>query len=81
MFAITLVPLAPPVTVPEYVGTDQLYLVSAGTIPLVPFVGVTTNGTPLQVTVLIAVTSGVGFSVTISVKDAPTQLPEVGVML
>ena len=48
---------------------------------MVPFVGVTTKGTPLQVTVLIAVTSGVGFKVTTSVKAAPTQLPEVGVTL
>jgi hypothetical protein len=44
-------------------------------------VGVTLNNTPLQITVLIAVISGVGFSVTITVKDAPTQLPEVGCTL
>jgi hypothetical protein len=43
----------------------------------VPFVGVTTNATPLQVTVVIAVTSGVGFSVTVNVKFAPTQLAAV----
>ena len=50
-------------------------------MPLMLLVGVTTKGTPLQVTVLIAVTSGVGFSVTTSVKAAPTQLPEVGATL
>ena len=41
-------------------------------------VGVTTKGTPLQVILVIAVISGVGFSVTIRVKDAPTQAPVIG---
>ena len=50
-------------------------------MPLVLLVGVTTNGTPLQVTVLIDVTSGVGFKVTITVKAAPAQVPEVGITL
>jgi hypothetical protein len=70
---------APPVTVPVNVGTLQLYKLLIGTIPLVWFVGVTTNGTPLHVTVVIAFTSGVGFSVTITVNAAPTQLPDFGI--
>jgi hypothetical protein len=70
---------APPVTVPVNVGTLQLYKPFIGTIPFVPFVGVTTNGTPLHVTVVIAVTSGVGFNVTITVNAAPTQLPDLGI--
>jgi hypothetical protein len=70
---------APPVTVPVYVGTFQVYLVNTGTMPLVILVGVTVKPTPLHVTVVIAATSGVGFSVTTTVKIAPTQLPVVGV--
>jgi hypothetical protein len=64
---------APPVTVPVYVGAFQLYKVLAGTIPSTSLVGVTTNCTPLHVTVLIAVISGVGFNVTVTVKFVPTQ--------
>jgi hypothetical protein len=68
-----LVAEAPPVTVPVNVGTVQLYKLLIGTMPSVIFEGVTTNGTPLQVTVVIAVTSGVGFKVTVTVKFAPVQ--------
>jgi hypothetical protein len=63
--------VAPPVTLPVNVGAFQLYLVNNGTIPFVPSVGVTTNATPLHVTVVIAVTSGVGFNVTVTVKFVP----------
>jgi hypothetical protein len=69
----TFVPLAPPVIVAVYVGTSQLYNVLAGTIPSTSFVGVTLNGTPLHVTVVIELTSGVGFNVTVTVKFAPIQ--------
>ena len=48
-------------------------------MPFVPLVGVTVKATPLHVTVVIALTSGVGFSVTITVNVAPTQAPDVGV--
>ena len=64
---------APPVTVPVNVGILQLYKLLFGTMPFVSLVGVTTNGTPLHVTVVIAVTSGVGFNVTVKVKLAPVQ--------
>jgi hypothetical protein len=70
---------APPVTVPVNVGTLQLYKLLIGTMPFVPLLGVTVNGTPLHVTVLIAVTSGVGFNVTITVNAAPTQLSDLGI--
>ncbi len=70
---------APPVTVPENVGSFQLYKLLIGTIPFVTLVGVTTNATPLHVTVVIAVTSGVGLSVTITVNAAPTQLLDCGI--
>jgi hypothetical protein len=64
---------APPVTVPVNVGILQLYKLLFGTMPFVSLVGVTTKGTPLHVTVVIAVTSGVGFNVTVKVKLAPVQ--------
>jgi hypothetical protein len=78
---ILLVADAPPVTVPVNPGSSHVYLVNSGTIPFVGFVGVTTNGTPLHVTVVIAVTSGVGFNVTITVNAAPVQLPDNGTTL
>jgi hypothetical protein len=72
---------APPVTVPVNTGSFHVYLVNSGTIPLAGFDGVTVNGIPLHVTVVIALTSGVGFNVTITVNAAPTQLPDNGVTL
>jgi hypothetical protein len=68
---------APPVTVPVNVGTLQLYTLPSGTIPFVGFVGVTTNATPLHVTVVIVVISAVGGNVTVNVKFVPTQLAAV----
>jgi hypothetical protein len=64
---------APPVTVPVNPGSSHEYLVNSGTIPFVTLVGVTTNATPLHVTVVISVTSGVGFNVTVKVKFVPIQ--------
>ena len=65
---------------PVTVGALQLYKVPAGTIPFVPFVGVTVNNTPLQVTPVIAVTLAVGLTVTVTVNVVPTpQLTVVGV--
>jgi len=53
--------LAPPVIVAVNVGMFHLYVVPIGTIPFVTLVGVTRNSTPLHVTALIAVITGVGF--------------------
>jgi|SRR5476651_1486619 len=75
----TAVALAPPVNPPVTPGTDQLYVVPAGTIPLATLVGVTVNNTPLHVTVLIAVMLAVGLSVTVTENTAPVQLPVIGV--
>ena len=70
----------PPVIPPVTTGTDQLYSVPTGTMPLVPLVGVTLKITPLHVTVVIAVITAVGFNVTVTVKLAFTpQLSVVGV--
>ena len=67
------VTVAPPVTVPVNVGALQLYKLPSGTMPFVTLVGVTTNGTPLHVTVVIVVISAVGGTVTVTVKFVPTQ--------
>ena len=69
-------PVKPPVTT----GTDQLYVVPAGTIPLVPSVGVEVNNTPLHVVALIALMLTPGLTVTVNTNDAFTpQLTEAGV--
>ena len=64
---------APPVTVPVIIGALQLYKMPSGTMPLVPLVGVITNGTPLHVTEVIELISAVGGNVTVTVKKVPTQ--------
>ena len=74
-----LVALAPPVKPPVTIGTDQVYKVPAGTIPLVPFTGVTVKLMPVQLTVLIAVTAATGLTVTVNWNVAPVQLPVNGV--
>jgi len=81
MIVMLFVAEEPPVTLPVNDGTPHVYLVAIGTIPFVPSVGVTTNATPLHVTAVIALTSGVGFNVTITVNAAPVQLPDNGVTL
>jgi hypothetical protein len=63
---------APPVTVPVNVGALHVKKLPSGTIPFVLFVGVTTNGTPLHVTVVIVVISAVGGTVTVTVNGAPS---------
>jgi hypothetical protein len=62
---------APPVIEALKVGASQLYKVPSGTIPFNPFVGETTNKSPLQETVLIAVISAVGLTVTTTVNAEP----------
>ncbi len=71
--------LAPPVKPPVTDGTDQVYKVPAGTIPLVLLVGLTVNVTPLQLTDVIALITAVGLIVTVRVNVAPVQLPVNGV--
>ena len=67
----------PPVTV----GTDQLKVVLAGTIPLVPLTGVKLKLTPLQVAAVIAEITAIGFTLTVTLKLAPEQLPDKGVTI
>jgi hypothetical protein len=73
-----LLPEAVPV-IPATTGADQEYVVEAGTIPLVVFTGVAVNEFPLQMVELIAVTAGVGLTVTVTLNAVPPQDPEVGV--
>ena len=70
---------APPVKPPLTLGALQLYNVPAGTMPLVRFVGLTVNATPLQLTELIAVITAVGLIVTVKVNVDPIQVPVIGV--
>ena len=73
-----LVPDNPPVK-PVPVGVDQLYVVPAGTVPLVPFTGVVLNIAPEHTVVLIAVTLACGFIVTVTLNATPVQEPDLGV--
>ena len=72
-------PVLPPVINPVTTGALHAYVVPAGTMPFVIFVGVTVKLTPLQVTVVIAVITAVGLIVTVTVNTAPVQVPLVGV--
>ena len=78
---IAPLPLAPPVSPPVTLGALQLYRVPAGTMPLVPLVGVTVNDTPLQLTVVIGVITAVGFRLTVKLNEPPIQLPVTGVTI
>ena len=69
----------PPVIPPVTIGADQLYVVPAGTTPLVPLTGVIVNKAPLQLTRLIAVSEATGLTVKVNWNDAPAQPPEIGV--
>ena len=71
----------PPVKPPVTLGALQLYNVPAGTIPLVRFVGLTVNATPLQLTELIAVITAVGLIVIVTVNVAPVHAPDNGVTI
>ena len=78
MFA-WLVPGAPPVIPPVTTGAAQLYVVPAGTMPLIPFAGVEVKVASLQITFVIGVIAGTGLTVTITVKVAPVHIPDNGV--
>ncbi len=76
---LTPLPVVPPVIPPVTVGALQLYVVPAGTIPFVPFVGVALNCTPPHVVAVIALITAFGFTVTVIANAAPVQLPDNGV--
>lgn len=66
----------PPVK-PVPVGVDQVYKVPAGTIPLVPFTGITVKLTPLQIVVVMALILATGLIATINVNGV--AFPQLGV--
>lgn len=66
-------PAAPPVIPPETAGAPQVYVVPAGTTPLVLFTGVTENATALHAVPVIAVIAGMGLTVTVLVIGVPAQ--------
>lgn len=70
---VTPLPANPPVK-PAPVGAPQLYVVPAGTIPLVLLTGVTEKAVALQTLVVMFVTAGVGFTVMVKFFDGPAQL-------
>ena len=71
------VPIAPPVNPPVTTGTGQVYVVPAGTIPLVPFAGVAVKLPALQIAAgVILVIADFGFTVTVTVKVGPAQVPD-----
>jgi hypothetical protein len=69
----------PPVNPPVTSGAGQLYVVPAGTVPLVPLAGDTLNPVPLHTDEVIVVMEGTGFTVTVTVNGLPTQVPDDGV--
>ena len=83
LIVVCPVAAAPPVNPPVTIGALQAYVVPVGTILLVTaFTGVTVKGLALHVEVVCVLTNGFGFTVTVTVKVAPTQFPaspEVGV--
>ena len=86
MVVFTSVPLILPALVPDNppvkpvpVGVDQLYVVPAGTMPLVPLDGVVLNTVPVHTVVLIAVILACGFIVTVTLNTAPVTPFDNGV--
>jgi hypothetical protein len=71
-------PEAPPVRPPVTVGSSQLYVVPAGTIPFVTLNGDDVKAIPLQTVAVIGVIEGLGLTIIVTVKIVPTQLPDVG---
>ena len=47
-------------------ATSQVYVVFTGTIPFVPFAGITVNVWPLQITTGVVVIFGLGLTLTVN---------------
>ena len=56
-----------------------MYVVPAGTIPLVTFAGEAVNVSALQIVDVITAIDGFGFTVTVRVNGVPVHDPELGV--
>lgn len=71
-------PGAPPAK-PDPVGAAQLYVVPAGTMPSVTLAGMSVKLSPLHIMAFMVFITGAGFTVTVTVKAGPVQLPDKGV--
>jgi hypothetical protein len=76
---VWLVPAAPPLMLPVTDGAAHEYVVPEGTIPLVLFTGVIVKLVPLQEVAVMAVTAGLGLTVTVTVKVDPVHNAVAGV--
>ena len=75
-------PVPPPVILPVTLGALHAYVVPAGTIPFVPFTGVTLKNNPLHVVLVIALITADGFTVTVTVNVAfAPHSDDVGVIV
>jgi len=72
-------PPTPPVRPPVTTGTPQVYVILPGTIPSVPFAGVAVKAEALHTDLVIAVTTGTGLTVTVTVKFDPVHVAVDGV--
>ena len=64
-------PVAPPVIPPVTTGSPHEYVVPAGTMPLIPFDGVTVKVPLLHIVANIGVIEDMGFTVTVVVVVQP----------
>ena len=69
----------PPATVALITGGPHVYVVPAGTIPLVPLRGVKLKFPPLHIVAVMALTAGIGLTVTVIVNAAPVHAAVDGV--
>jgi hypothetical protein len=60
-------------------GTPHVYVVPAGTIPLVTFAGAAVKVPPLHIVVVILLIPGFGLTVIVTVKVLPVHDPDNGV--
>ena len=72
-------PPTPPVRPPVTTGTPQVYVILPGTIPSVPFTGVTVKAEALHAATVILLMAGFGFTVIVTVKFDPVQVAVAGV--
>ena len=63
----------------KWIGAPQVYVVSSGTNPSVPLVGVTTNEVPVHIVRLIVLIAGAGLTNTVRLNTSPVHAPNDGV--
>ncbi|MBK8884447.1 MAG: hypothetical protein IPN67_19440 [Bacteroidales bacterium] len=60
-------------------GAVHVYVVPPGTISAPPLTGVIVKAAPLQIVAVLFAIVALGFTVTVTVKVAPAQVPDIGV--